>query len=160
MFWAPLSLFCRRIFFLEILKLENRYKIASFFNKCHNISVSAVSVQARPSRWNMQHIFTIVFSKSFLSLVATASFAPVMTEARSDTRAFKFPASLASSWNFLVRHVTIATASGKASSECPKRSEESKLYQLSVYLSTSKNFTKDTNWHIIKISVTSSLSNA
>ena len=95
-----------------------------------------------------------------ISLVATASFAPVMTEVRSDTRAFKFPASMASSWNFLVRHVTIATASGKASSECPKRSEESKLYQLSVYLSTSKNFTKDTNWHIIKISVTSSLSNA
>lgn len=132
MFWAPLSLFCRRIFFLEILKLENRYKIASFFNKCHNISVSAVSVQARPSRWNMQHIFTIVFSKSFLSLVATASFAPVMTEARSDTRAFKFPASLASSWNFLVRHVTIATASGEASSEF--RKSQSCINFPSIYL--------------------------
>ena len=32
MFWAPLGLFSKRVVFLEILKLKNPYKIASFFS--------------------------------------------------------------------------------------------------------------------------------
>ena len=59
-------------------------------------------------------MFIIVLVKFFLGLAATSPFAPVMTEVRSNTNGLKFPIPMASSWNFLVRHVTIAYTSAEA----------------------------------------------
>lgn len=62
------------------------------------------------SMW--QCMFIIALAKSFLQFAATPPFALVMTEAPSDTKAFKFSFSMASSWNVLVFHEIIASASG------------------------------------------------
>ena len=82
-------------------------------------------------------MFIIALAKSFLRFAVTPPFALVMTEAPSDTKAFKFSISMASSWKVLVRHVAIASTSGEASTECYKISEQSRNAVSAFPLSTS-----------------------
>ena len=108
----------------------------------------------------MQCMFLIKLTKSFLSLAVTTPFVPFMTEAPSHTKTFKFRISIATSWNFLVRHVPIASAFREASSECFKRLERSMNTVSTLLLSVSKHFKKDTHWYMFEISVPLSVHNA
>ena len=96
---------------------------------------------------------------SSLSFVATPPFAPVITDAPSDKRAFNFFIFIPSSSNFFVMQVTIASALGETSGECSKRVEQSRNAVSAFPLSTSK-ILNDISWHIFDIPVTSSVNNA
>ena len=91
----------------------------------------------------MQCMFIIVLAKSFLSLAARPVLVFVMSEGLSNTKASKFSISMASSWKVLVRHVTIASTSGEASTECYRISKQSRNAVSAFPLPTSRNFTKD-----------------
>ena len=91
----------------------------------------------------MQCMFIIVLAKSFLSLAAKPALVFVISEGLSNTKASKFYISMASFWEVLVRHVTIASTSGEATSECYKISKQSRNAVSVFPLSTSRNFTKD-----------------
>lgn len=88
-------------------------------------------------------MFIIVLAKSFLSLAAKPALVFVISEGLSNTKASKFYISMASFWEVLVRHVTIASTSGEATSECYKISKQSRNAVSAFPLSTSRNFTKD-----------------
>ena len=88
-------------------------------------------------------MFIIVLAKSFLSLAAKPALVFVISEGLSNTKASKFYISMASFWEVLVRHVTIASTSGEASTECYRISEQSRNAVSAFPLSTSRNFTKD-----------------